>query len=51
MGKLVEYSKINSEFKQNDLKKENAMLSLSCILFYYSENFNDINSVWIRFEL
>lgn len=42
--RLVEYSKINPEFKQKDLKKENGMPSLPCILSYYPEykNFSDI---------
>lgn len=42
--RLVEYSKINPEFKQKDLKKENGIPSLPCILSYYPEykNFSDI---------
>lgn len=42
--RLIEYSKINPEFKQKDLKKENGMPSLPCILSYYPEykNFSDI---------
>ena len=42
--RLVEYSKINPEFKQADLMKENGLPSLPCILSYYPEykSFNDI---------
>ncbi len=42
--RLLEYSKINPEFKQSDLKKENDLPSLPCILSYYPEykNFSDI---------
>lgn len=41
---LVEYSKINPEFKQKDLVKENGLPSLPCILSYYPEykNFSDV---------
>ena len=41
---LVEYSKINPEFRQADLTKENGLPSLPCILSYYPEykNFSDI---------
>ena len=41
---LVEYSKINPEFKQTDLTKENGLPSLPCVLSYYPEykNFSDI---------
>ncbi|MBQ5995398.1 MAG: HNH endonuclease [Clostridia bacterium] len=41
---LVNYSKINPKFKQKDLKKENGLPSLPCILSYYPEykNFSDI---------
>lgn len=42
--RLVEYSKINPEFKQSDLVKANNLPSLPCILSYYPEykNFSDI---------
>lgn len=42
--RLVEYSKANPDFKQNDLKKSNELPSLPCILAYYPEykNFTDI---------
>lgn len=42
--RLVEYSKINPEFKQADLTKENGLPSLPCVLSYYPEykNFSDI---------
>ncbi len=42
--RLLEYSKINPEFKQADLIKENALPSLPCILSNYPEykNFSDI---------
>ncbi|MBQ7835748.1 MAG: HNH endonuclease [Clostridia bacterium] len=42
--RLVEYSKINPEFRQVDLTKENELPSLPCILSYYPEykNFTDI---------
>ena len=41
---LVEYSKVNPDFKQADLTKENGLPSLPCILSYYPEykNFSDI---------
>ena len=42
--RLVEYSKINPEFKQKDLVKANNLPSLPCILSYYPEykNFSDV---------
>ena len=42
--KLKEYSDIKPEFRQSDLKKENGLPSLPCILSYYPEykNFSDI---------
>lgn len=42
--RLVEYSKINPEFKQADLVKANNLPSLPCILSYYPEykNFSDV---------
>ena len=42
--KLTEYSKINPDFKQKELTKENGLPSLPCILSYFPEfkNFNDI---------
>ena len=42
--RLLEYSKMNPEFKQADLVKENELPSLPCILSYYPEykNFSDI---------
>ena len=42
--RLVEYSKLNPDFKQSDLKKDNNLPSLPCILSYYPEfkNFSDI---------
>ena len=42
--RLVEYSRINPEFKQADLTKENGLPSLPCILSYYPEykNFSEI---------
>ncbi len=42
--RLLEYSKINPEFKQADLVKGNELPSLPCILSYYPEykNFSDI---------
>ena len=42
--KLTEYSKTNPEFKQTELKKENGLPSLPCILSYYPEykNFSEI---------
>ena len=42
--RLLEYSKINSDFKQSDLVKKNQLPSLPCILSYYPEfkNFSDI---------
>ena len=42
--RLVEYSKINPEFKQADLTRGNGLPSLPCILSYYPEfkNFSDI---------
>lgn len=44
MGKLVEHSKTNPEFKQCDLTKVNELPSLPCILSHYPEykNFSDI---------
>lgn len=41
---LVEYSKVNPEFKQTDLTKENGLPSLPCILSYYPEykNFSEV---------
>ena len=44
--KLTEYSKTNPEFKQSELKKENGLPSLPCILSYYPEykNFSDIKT-------
>ena len=41
---LVEYSKINPDFKQADLTKDNGLPSLPCVLSYYPEhkNFSDI---------
>lgn len=44
--RLLEYSKINPEFKQADLVKENELPSLPCILSYYPEykNFSDIKT-------
>ena len=41
---LTEYSKINPDFKQADLTKDNGLPSLPCILSYYPEykNFSDI---------
>lgn len=41
---MVEYSKINPEFKQADLTRDNGLPSLPCILSYYPEykNFSDI---------
>lgn len=41
---LIEYSKINPEFKQTDLTKDNRLPSLPCILSYYPEykNFSEI---------
>lgn len=43
---LVEYSKINPDFKQADLTKRNGLPSLPCILSYYPEykNFSDIKN-------
>lgn len=42
--RLVEYSKINPQFKQSDLVKANNLPSLPCILSYYPEykNFSDV---------
>lgn len=42
--RLVEYSKLNPDFKQSDLTKDNNLPSLPCILSYYPEfkNFSDI---------
>ena len=42
--RLEEYSKINPDFKQSELKRENSLPSLPCILSYYPEykNFSDI---------
>ena len=42
--RLVEYSRINPEFKQADLTKEKGLPSLPCILSYYPEykNFSEI---------
>ena len=42
--RLVEYSKINPDFKQTDLVKSNNLPSLPCILSYYPEykNFSDV---------
>ena len=42
--RLVEYSKTNPEFRQTELKKENGLPSLPCILSNYPEykNFSDI---------
>ena len=42
--KLVDYSKVNPEFKQTDLTKRNGLPSLPCILSHYPEynNFSDI---------
>lgn len=42
--RLLEYSKINPDFKQADLTKGNGLPSLPCILSYYPEykNFSDI---------
>lgn len=42
--RLVEYSKIDPEFKQADLVKEKGLPSLPCILSYFPEykNFSDI---------
>ena len=44
--RLVEYSKINPEFKQADLVKANDLPSLPCILSYYPEykNFTDVKT-------
>lgn len=41
---MVEYSKLNPDFKQSDLTKDNNLPSLPCILSYYPEfkNFSDI---------
>ncbi len=43
-NRLIEYSKVNPEFKQKDLKKDNDLPSLPCILSYYPEfnNFTDV---------
>ena len=45
-NKLVEYSKVNPEFKQADLVKANGLPSLPCILSHYPEykNFSDIKT-------
>lgn len=42
--RLVEYSKINPEFRQDDLTKKNNLPSLPCILAHYPEykNFSDV---------
>ena len=42
--RLVEYSKLNPDFKQADLTKANGMPSLPCVLSHYPEykNFSDI---------
>ncbi len=42
--RLLKYSEMNPEFKQTELKKENNLPSLPCILSYFPEykNFNDI---------
>lgn len=44
--RLTEYSKTNPTFKQTELKKENGLPSLPCILSYYPEykNFSDIKT-------
>ena len=50
--RLVEYSKINPEFKQADLVKANNLPSLPCILSYYPEykNFSDVKIQLINDE-
>lgn len=47
---LVNYSKINPEFKQADLTKENGLPSLPCILSYYPE-YNNFSNIKIALGL